>query len=140
MARREDDVSGLLVDTSPARRRLYAYDATGEEGAVPVAVLYPKCAADVREAVGWARERGLSLVARGAGTGLSGGSVPGGRTAVITMERMNRGLSIDAEARSAEVEPGVVNGALDPLLVPFGLFYAPDPASRGVSTIGGNIA
>jgi len=140
MARREDDVPGLLVVTSLVRRRLYAYDATGGEGAVPVAVLYPRRAADVREAVGWARDRGLSLVARGAGTGLSGGAVPEGRTAVITTERMNRILAVDAAQKSALVEPGVVNGALDPLLAPMGLFYAPDPASRGVSTIGGNIA
>jgi len=78
-------------------------------------------------------------VARGAGTGLSGGSLADG-VVMIGMQRMRRILAIDPEARSATVEPGVVNVSLTKAATPFGLHYAPDPSSQAACTIGGNVA
>ena len=82
---------------------------------------------------------GAPFVARGAGTGLSGGALADGVT-LLGLHRLKRILAIDAEARTATVEPGVVNASLTKAVAPFGLHYAPDPSSQTACTIGGNIA
>ncbi|HEX5436738.1 MAG TPA: FAD-linked oxidase C-terminal domain-containing protein [Gemmatimonadaceae bacterium] len=81
-----------------------------------------------------------SFVARGAGTGLSGGALAEGDTVIIGLNRMNRVLSIDAENRLAVVEPGAVNTMLTRAAHAYGLHYAPDPSSQSACTIGGNVA
>lgn len=120
-------------------RRLYGYDASGGHD-MPDAVVYPISAEDVRFLVSVARDRRVVLVPRGSGTGLSGGSIAGAGTLAVSFERMRRLLALDPVRRRAWVEPGHVNGLLDPKLQPHGLFFPPDPASHRVSTIGGNIA
>lgn len=123
----------------PHQRRLYGYDASGGRG-LPDAVVYVRGAEDLRDLIGIAAAHGLRLVARGSGTGLSGGSVADRGSVAVSFERMRRVLSLDPQRRRAWVEAGHVNGLLDPVLEPYGLFFPPDPASHRVSTIGGNVA
>jgi glycolate oxidase subunit GlcD len=120
-------------------RRLYGYDATGMQG-LPDAVVQPRNEEDVLFLVREARAHHAALVARGSGTGLSGGAVAQPGSASVSFERMRQFLSVDPERRRAWVEAGHVNGLLDPKLAVHGLFFPPDPASHRVSTIGGNIA
>jgi glycolate oxidase len=107
---------------------------------LPVAVVWATRTADVVATVRFAAEHGLSVVPRGAGTGLSGGAGAGRGTVVLDLSRMNRILSVDAVDGLAEVEPGVITADLDRAARAVGLRYAPDPASWTISTIGGNIA
>ena len=125
--------------TSAADLAVYSYDAALDR-ARPDAVLVARSAEDVRRAVAWCAANKVPFVARGAGTNLSGGCIPLKGGLVISLARMNRILSIDAGARTACVEPGVVNLDLQREAEKLGLFYAPDPASYKVSTIGGNAA
>ena len=83
---------------------------------------------------------GVPFMARGSGTSLSGGAVPIEDGIVIALNRLNRILRFDPESRIAVVEPGVVNLAVTALGAPHGLYYAPDPSSQSVCTIGGNVA
>ncbi len=119
-------------------RLAYEYDAT-PESVEPEVVLLPINASEVAAAVRVARREGLSVVARGAGTNLSGGTVPLKGGIVLACTRMDRALLIDPENERAVVEPGVVNLDLQNLLAPFGYLYAPDPSSQKVSTLGGNV-
>ena len=80
------------------------------------------------------------FVARGAGTGLSGGALAGGDAVLIALTRLNRILSVDPKTRRAVVEPGVVNARLSEAVLPHGLQYVPDPSSQTACTIGGNVA
>ncbi len=125
--------------TSAADLAVYSYDAALDR-ARPDAVLVARSAEDVRRAVAWCAANKVPFVARGAGTNLSGGCIPLRGGLVISLARMNRILSIDESARAACVEPGVVNLELQKEAEKLGLFYAPDPASYKVSTIGGNAA
>ncbi len=117
----------------------YSYDETGEKH-LPEVVALPGDAGEVAAAVTLAARHGVAVVARGAGTGASGGSIPVTGGLVLSLQRLDRVLSIDPDSRRAVVEPGVRNLALQDALRPHGLFFAPDPASQLVSTIGGNIA
>ncbi|MDE2491570.1 MAG: FAD-binding protein, partial [Elusimicrobia bacterium] len=135
----EGEVAPGSVLTSAADLAVYSYDGALDR-ARPDAVLVARSAEDVRRAVAWCAARGVPYVARGAGTNLSGGCVPLKGGLVISLARLNRILSIDAAAREACVEPGCVNLDLQRAAEPLGLFYAPDPASFRVSTLGGNAA
>jgi glycolate oxidase subunit GlcD len=125
--------------TSAADLAVYSYDAALDR-ARPDAVLVARSASDVRRAVAWCAANKVPFVARGAGTNLSGGCIPLQGGLVISLARMNRILSIDARAGVACVEPGVVNLELQKEAEKLGFFYAPDPASYKISTIGGNAA
>jgi len=125
--------------TSAADLATYSYDAALDR-ARPDAVLVARSAEDVRRAVAWCAKNRVPFTARGAGTNLSGGCIPLAGGLVISLARLDRILSIDARARVACVEPGVVNLRLQNEAEKLGLFYAPDPASFRVSTIGGNAA
>ncbi len=125
--------------TSASDLATYSYDGALDR-ARPDAVLVARSAADVSRAVAWCARNSVPFVARGAGTNLSGGCIPLKGGLVISLARMSRILSIDAAARVACVEPGVVNMDLQKEAEKLGLFYAPDPASFRVSTIGGNSA
>jgi glycolate oxidase len=131
---------GDRLRTSDVERRLYSYDATGLRRGLPAAVVHPEGQEDLVFLVQQAAAHGFALVPRGSGTGLSGGAVPYEGNVVVSFERMRRVLSLDVRQRRLSVESGVVNGRLDALLAPYGLFYPPDPASFQVSSIGGNIA
>jgi glycolate oxidase len=125
--------------TSAADLAVYSYDGALDR-ARPDAVVLARSVEDVSAAVAWCAANKVPFVARGAGTNLSGGCIPLKGGVVISLARMNRILSIDARARTACVEPGVVNLELQKEAEKLGLFYAPDPASYRVSTLGGNAA
>jgi glycolate oxidase len=125
--------------TSEAELAVYSYDGVLTK-VRPDAVLVARSAEDVRRAVAWCARTKTPFVARGAGTNLSGGCVPLRGGLVISLARLNRILSLDLAQRVACVEPGVVNLELQKEAEKVGLFYAPDPASFKVSTVGGNAA
>ena len=99
----------------------------------------PGTAEEVGEVVRAARDAGVAVVPRGAGTGLAGGTIACGDAIVVSTSRLRRIIAIDPVSAAALVEPGVVNLDLNVALRPYGLFFAPDPASQRCSTIGGNI-
>ncbi|MBI4500412.1 MAG: FAD-binding protein [Gemmatimonadetes bacterium] len=128
------------VRSAPAELDTYASDGLPTRFSQPMAVVLPGDRDQVVQLVRLlARER-VPFVARGAGTGLSGGAVAGGDAVVIALTRLNRIISVDARNRRAIVEPGVVNSRLGEAVQPHGLQYAPDPSSQAACTIGGNVA
>ncbi len=144
----EDVVAGLERVLPPGRVirdadvvASYAHDE-GEWAPYgePSAVVRPRETAEVREVVTRCAEQGVPVVARGAGTGLSGGANALDGCVVISFEAMNAILSIDEDERLAVVQPGVVNDDLRKACAERGLWYPPDPASAPWSTIGGNVA
>ena len=118
---------------------LYEYDGSIDRSR-PSAVVLPADADEVAKCVSIANRYGAYIVPRGAGTGLSGGSVPLQNAVVIPVTRLNRVLEIDVANRVAVVEPGLVNIDLTNAVAQFGLYYAPDPSSQRACTIGGNVA
>jgi glycolate oxidase subunit GlcD len=144
--RKENKLSSLeallhkgQVFTDPASLITYELDAGLDRGA-PEGLVFPQSAADVEQIVRWAAQQHIPLVARGAGTGLSGGAVAERGGIVIEFSRMNAVLDFDESGRSALLEPGVVNLAFDERVRSQGLYFPPDPASQRASTIGGNVA
>ena len=133
------EIFGERLFTSREHCLCYSYDATGKIF-LPEAVAFPVDADEVRRTVLLANERRFPVIPRGAGSGFSGGSLPVQGGLVLSMERMDRILSIDAENLVAVVEPGVVTETLKEEAKKRGLFYPPDPASLKFCTIGGNIA
>lgn len=127
------------VFTSPEDLIVYSYDATRMES-MPKAVVRPATAREISEIVLLANREGFPVVPRGAGSGMSGGSVPVKGGVIISLERMNKIISIKEDDMIAEVEPGVVTGEFQRKVEAKGLFYPPDPGSRDFCTIGGNIA
>ncbi len=123
----------------PEDLMLYEYDGSIDR-ALPGMVVHPGTAAQVAECVRVANRYGMDIVPRGAGTGLSGGAVPLHGSLVIALTRLNRVLEVDKDNRVAIVEPGVVNIDVTHAVEKFGLYYAPDPSSQKVCTIGGNVA
>ena len=107
---------------------------------VPVAVALPADRAQVQALVRACARHGVALVARGAGTGTTGAAVPLPGSIVLSFTRMNRLLAVRAGDRCAVVEPGLLNGDLQHALAPHGLFWAPDPSSADICSIGGNLA
>lgn len=127
------------VKTAPEDLWVYAFDAY-TDGRLPSAVVLPSSTRDVCAVVKIAREYGQPIVPRGAGTGLCGGAVPVAGGVVISFARMNRILELDGRNRRARVQAGVINLDLSNRAAAGGQFYAPDPSSQKISTIGGNIA
>ena len=124
----------------PEELLLYEYDASALDMAVPDVVVVPSCTEEVAAATRIGAAAGWPVVARGAGTGLSGGSVPAAGGLVVSLARLDRILRIDPANRLAVVQPGVVNVELSIAAAPYGLHFAPDPSSQRSSTIGGNVA
>lgn len=106
----------------------------------PKGVVVPRSSDEVVEIVRWCHARNVPFVARGSGTSLSGGSLPHADGIVIALNRLNQILEIDYENRRALVQPGVINSKLSAAIAHAGLYYAPDPSSQQVCTIGGNVA
>jgi|TARA_Y100000310_G_scaffold304267_1_gene343250 glycolate oxidase len=118
---------------------VFEYDGSVDQ-ALPMAVVIPDSTSQVSACVRVAACHGVPVVARGAGTGLSGGAVAEQGGIVIALTRMNRILEVDADNLLAVVEPGVVNIDLTHHVASDGLYYAPDPSSQRACTIGGNVA
>ncbi|MEZ5352747.1 MAG: FAD-linked oxidase C-terminal domain-containing protein [Bryobacteraceae bacterium] len=123
----------------PEDLTLYEYDG-GVDKARPDVVVFPLSTADVVTIVNIARQYGLPIVGRGAGTGLSGGSIPRAGGITMSFARMNRILEIDLANERMVVEPGVVNLDMTLAVQGDGFFYAPDPSSQKACTIGGNVS
>ncbi len=121
---------------------LFVYECDGLTLApvLPSAVVLPASTAQVVQIVKACRRHGTPFVPRGAGTGLSGGAHPKSGSVVIETSRMNRILEVDVANRIARVQPGLVNLHLSQAVASRGLYYAPDPSSQQVCTIGGNVA
>ena len=128
------------VISDPAALRTYESDALTGYRAVPRAVVLPGSTAEVAAAVRVCAQHGIPFVARGAGTGLSGGAVPVAEGIVIGLARMNRILDVDVPNRRVRLQPGVTNLDVTRAVAAHGLYYAPDPSSQQVCTIGGNVA
>lgn len=126
--------------TRPAQLAAYESDALTAFRARPQAVVLPCTQDEAIQTVRLCHAYAVPFVARGSGTSLSGGSLPVAEGIVIALNRLNRILHLDPEQRLAVVEPGVVNLAVSQAAAPFGLYFAPDPSSQQVCTIGGNLA
>jgi glycolate oxidase len=128
------------VIDAPEQLRTYECDALTHMRVAPEAVLMPTSTEQVRAVMRVCHRERIAVVARGSGTGLSGGALPSAGSVVISLTRMNRILDVDLANRLVVVEPGVVNAHVSDRVAPSGYFYAPDPSSLSVCTIGGNVA
>jgi glycolate oxidase subunit GlcD len=131
-------VGDAQVSVSRAETELYSYDASLARGQ-PGVVVFPADAGEASRVVKIARRAGVPFVPRGFGTNLSGGTVLVAGGVVICLSRLNRIIDISPKRRCAVVQPGVTNLELQNALAPLGFFYAPDPASQKVATLGGNV-
>ena len=118
----------------------YAFDAGHDKGRPPAAVVFPESVQEVSAVMAFAHGQNIPVIPRGAGSGLTGGAVPGKKGIVLSLARMNKILELDSQNLCAVVETGVVTSDLQAAAQKQGLFYPPDPASQDISTIGGNIA
>ncbi len=126
--------------TQPAQVIPYESDSLTAYRSRPAAVVIPETADEVIETVRVCHRFGVPFVARGSGTSLSGASLPIKDGLLITLNRLNRILRLDPQERIAVVEPGVINLDVTRAASPYGFYFAPDPSSQSVCTIGGNIA
>ncbi len=127
------------IFTDPGDCLPYGYDNSRLQ-ATPQAVLFATRHEQIGDILRLCHEERIPLVTRGKGTGTTGASVPQRGGVVLSLERMNRIIAIDADNRMAIVEPGVTNKALQTALAEEGFFWPPDPTSAAVCTIGGNLA
>jgi glycolate oxidase len=126
--------------TEPEQLRTYECDGLTGRRVVPALVALPGTAEEVQAVVRICNDAGIPFVARGAGTGLSGGALPVAEGIVISLARLNRILEIDLDEGLVVVEPGVANLDVTRAVAVDGFYYAPDPSSQQVCTIGGNVA
>ncbi len=128
------------VIAEPEQLRVYECDGLTGHRAVPELVVLPGSTEDVQTVLRALHRARVPFVARGAGTGLSGGATPVAGGVVVSLARMNRILEIDLDSQRVVVEPGVTNLDVTRAVAAEGFFYAPDPSSQQVCTIGGNVA
>jgi glycolate dehydrogenase FAD-linked subunit len=128
------------VISEPEQLRTYECDGLTGHRVVPALVVLPETTEQVQAVVRACHAAATPFVARGAGTGLSGGALPVADGVVISLARMKRVLEVDLDGERVVVQPGVTNLQVTEAVVGGGLFYAPDPSSQQVCTIGGNVA
>ena len=128
----------LLVDDEDLRP--YECDGLTAYRELPLAVCLPENEGQVLDVLRTCHQLGVPVVARGAGTGLSGGAMPHAQGVVLSLARFNKILKVDRDSRTAIVQPGVRNLAVSEAAAPYGLYYAPDPSSQIACTLGGNVA
>ncbi len=138
------ELAGLYSEervlTRPGQLMAYESDALTAFQQRPEAVVIAENREEVIETISLCHAYDVPFVARGSGTSLSGGSLPVADGIVIALNRLDRILRLDPEERIAVVEPGVVNLKVSEAARPYGLYYAPDPSSQSICTIGGNVA
>src|SRR5256886_9710935 len=138
------ELGGLLgvpfVLTEPDQLRVYDCDGLTGWRAQPAIVVLPGSTEEVQAVLRLCHRRAIPFVARGAGTGLSGGALPVADGIVVSLARLNRILEVDLASQRVVVEPGVPNLDVTRAVEREGWFYAPDPSSQQVCTIGGNVA
>jgi glycolate oxidase len=120
--------------------RPYECDALSAYRQLPLAVVIPESEEQIRIALQICSENDVPVVARGSGTGLSGGALPHAQGILLSLTRFNRIIEIDPQNRTARVQPGVTNLAISKAAAVYGLYYAPDPSSQLACSIGGNVA
>ncbi len=135
-----DLVGADLIISDEVGRRVFETDALTAYRRLPLAVVLPRTTQDVARVLRYCHDNTIKLVARGAGTSLSGGTVPSEDAIVVSVSRMNQVLSVDLENRCAHVQAGITNLAISEAAAAEGFFYAPDPASQIACTLAGNIA
>jgi glycolate oxidase len=141
LAARMADICGPgNVVTDPQQLRTYECDGLTAHRSTPGLVVLPESAEQVAAVVRECAARTLPFVARGSGTGLSGGALPRTDGVLIVMSKMRSIIAIDPGSRRAVVEPGVTNLSVSKAVEKHGLFYAPDPSSQVVCSVGGNVA
>ena len=128
------------VITDPQELRTYECDGLTAHRCSPGLVVLPQSAEQVAAIVGECAAARIPFVARGSGTGLSGGALPRSDGVLIVTAKMRAIVAIDPVSRRAIVEPGVTNLSVSKAAEPYGLFYAPDPSSQVICSIGGNVA
>jgi glycolate oxidase len=128
------------VITDPMELRTYECDGLTAHRCAPGLVVLPQTAEQVAAIVKECAQAKIPFVARGSGTGLSGGALPRADGVLIVTARMRKIIEIDQASRRAVVEPGVTNLSVTKAAEPFGLFYAPDPSSQQICSVGGNVA
>jgi len=128
------------VFTEKADRLTYSYDAAVLDAQVPAAVVRPLSSTALGRTVAFCNSNGIPLTVRGAGTNLSGGTIPQADGVVLLTNGLSRILEINTQDMYAIVQPGVVTATLSAAVEAKGLFYPPDPGSQAVSTLGGNVA
>jgi glycolate oxidase len=124
----------------PVQLLTYECDALPHLRETPAAVVLPRSASEVQRVVALCSRERIPFVARGHGSGLSGGALPVPGGVVISLARLNRVLEVDIPNRRVTVEPGVTNLEITRQVAPYGYYYAPDPSSQQVCSIGGNVA
>ncbi len=135
------EVLGDRVDTTDASLQAARADKSGHAASgIPLAVVHAASVADVQETLRIASATRTPVVTRGAGTGLAGAANTGTGEIALSLLGMNRLLEVRPDDLLAVVEPGIINADLNTTLQPYGLWWAPDPASRDIATVGGNIA
>ena len=138
------EIAGLVsaggLITEPAQLRTYECDGLTGYRVVPALVVLPATTEEVAAVVRICAREHIPFVARGAGTGLSGGALPVADGIVIGLSRMRQVLSVDIDNQRAVVQPGVTNAGISAAVAAYDLYFAPDPSSQIVCTIGGNVA
>lgn len=133
-------ISGDNLILAPDRLRVYETDGLTAKRQRPMAVVLPERIVEVQRIAALCQEFEVPLVARGAGTGLSGGAMPHGQGVLLGLAKLNKILAVDVDNRTATIQPGVTNLAISAAVEEHGLYYAPDPSSQIACTIGGNVA
>jgi glycolate oxidase subunit GlcD len=128
------------VRSRPAELAAYEADGLPTHASRPALAVLPASRRELIEVIRLLHLAAVPFVARGAGTGLSGGALAGNDAVLVVLTRLNRILHLDPVRRRAVVEPGVVNARLSDAALPHGLYYAPDPSSQSACTLGGNVA
>ncbi|MDO8863807.1 FAD-linked oxidase C-terminal domain-containing protein [Haliea sp. E1-2-M8] len=132
------DPEYVIVDAET--QRPYECDGLSMYCAMPLIVLLPETVAQVQRAMQICHQRGVPVIPRGAGTGLSAGAMPREDAVVLSLAKFKHVLDIDPLARTARLQPGVRNLAISEAAAQYGLYYGPDPSSQIACTIGGNVA
>ncbi len=140
----ESELTALLsadqVIADAGARRAYDCDAYTVDKFAPTVIVLPESTEQVQRVVRWCIERQIPYTPRGAGTGLSGGSLPALGGVVISTKRLTKILKIDVENRCLRSQTGIANKRISDAVAQYGLHFAPDPSSQSVATLGGNIA
>jgi glycolate oxidase len=131
---------GMTVIADEEGLKPFETDAFIAHRETPMLAVLPESEEQVRAIVKACRRLGIPVVTRGAGTGISGGAIPHRDGVLLVLSKMNRILEVDLPGRRATVEPGVRNLQVSEAVAADGLFYAPDPSSQSICSIGGNVA
>ncbi len=135
-----DEIPSLQILHRPVELRPYECDGLSAYRTTPLLVALPETTQQVQALMRLACRMGVPVVARGAGTGLSGGALPLEKGILLVLARLNRILEVNPDAGIARVQPGVRNLAISEAAAPFNMYYAPDPSSQIACSIGGNVA